>query len=200
MNVPPLVSEELWLKAQERLEMNRKFSARNATRFYLLRSLLVCDVCGRTLVGRSSGASIAYYCTNLGKNRSPDVPVHSRSIRASVIEPLVWQAVVRLLDNPVLLADAWHSETHSETNAPQEQDRLQARLKALERQWQRLLDLFQDEKIEKAELVNASNISNKNGKPFRPDWNNSRHWRDAPPPKKPCCRISRHFATKSNKP
>ena len=153
MNVPPLVSEELWLKAQERLEMNRKFSARHATRFYLLRSLLVCDVCGRTLAGRNSGTSIAYYCTNLGKNRSPDVPVHSRSIRASVIEPLVWQAVVRLLDNPVLLADAWHSETHSETNAPQEQDRLQARLKALERQWQRLLDLFQDEKIEKAELV-----------------------------------------------
>jgi len=33
MNVPPLVSEELWLKAQERLEMNRKFSARNANSF-----------------------------------------------------------------------------------------------------------------------------------------------------------------------
>ncbi len=153
MHVPPLVSEELWLKAQERLEMNRRFSVRNAHRFYMLRSLLVCDVCGRTLTGRNSGGSLTYYCTNLGKNRSPDVPVHSRSIRASVIEPLVWQAVMRLLDNPVLLADAWRSETDAETNMPQEQDRLQARLKALERQWQRLLDLFQDEKIEKAELL-----------------------------------------------
>lgn len=153
MNVPPLVAEELWLKAQERLEMNRKFSVRNANRFYLLRSLLVCDVCGRTLVARESKGSIAYYCSSRGKNRSPDVPVHSRSICASLIEPLVWQAVVHLLDNPVLLADAWHSETQVETNAPQEQDRLQARLKALERQWQRLLDLFQDEKIEKVELL-----------------------------------------------
>ncbi|MFZ5534581.1 MAG: recombinase family protein, partial [Patescibacteria group bacterium] len=153
MNVPPLVSEDLWLKAQERLEMNRKFSVRNASRFYLLRSLLVCDVCGRTLVGSSSGGNVTYHCTNVGKNRSPDVPVHSRSIRASIIEPLVWQAVVHLLDNPVLLADAWHSETESAINAPQEQDRLQARLKTLERQWQRLLDLFQDEKIEKAELL-----------------------------------------------
>ena len=153
MNVPPLVAEELWLKAQERLEMNRKFSVRNAKRFYLLRSLLVCDVCGRTLVARESKGNIAYYCSSRGKNRSPDVSVHSRSIRAAVIEPLVWQAVVRLLDNPVLLADAWQNEADAQPNTPQEQDRLQARLKALERQWQRLLDLFQDEKIEKTELL-----------------------------------------------
>lgn len=153
MNVPPLVAEDLWLKAQERLEMNRKFSKRNAARFYLLRSLLVCDMCGRTLVGSSPDGNTVYRCTNVGKNRAPDVPVHSRSIRAAVIEPLVWQAVVRLLDNPVLLADAWHNETQSDHRTPQEQDRLQARLKALERQWQRLLDLFQEEKIEKAELL-----------------------------------------------
>lgn len=153
MRVPPLVSEAVWQKAQERLEMNRKFSVRNAHRFYLLRSLLVCDVCGRTLIARESKGNIAYYCSSRGKNRAPDVPAHSRSIRASVIDPLVWQAVVRLLDNPVLLADAWQSEADAETDLPQEQDRLQARLRALGRQWQRLLDLFQDEKIEKAELL-----------------------------------------------
>jgi site-specific DNA recombinase len=153
MNVPPLVSEELWRKAQERLEMNRKFSVRNANRFYLLRSLLVCDICGRTLTARESKGTVAYYCSSRGKNRQPDVPVHGRSINAHVIEPLVWQAVVRLLENPVLLADAWQNEAQSGTSAPQEQDRLQARSKALERQWQRLLDLFQDEKIEKTELL-----------------------------------------------
>jgi site-specific DNA recombinase len=153
MNVPPLVSEEMWLKAQERLAMNRKFSRRHAKRFYLLRSLLVCDICGRTLAGRNSGSTLAYYCSSLGKNRAPDVPVHSRSIRASVIEPLVWQAVVRLLENPALLADAWQNEIQSNPTEPQEQDRLLARSKALDRQWQRLLDLFQDEKIEKSELL-----------------------------------------------
>jgi site-specific DNA recombinase len=153
MNVPPLVSEDLWLKAQERLVMNRKFSGRNASHFFLLRSLLVCDVCGRTLVARKSKGSTAYYCSSRGKNRAPDVLVHNRSICASVVEPLVWQTGVHLLDNPVLLADAWHNQTQFETSTPQEPDRLQARLKALERQWQRLLDLFQDEKIDKAELL-----------------------------------------------
>jgi site-specific DNA recombinase len=154
MKVPALLPEEIWQKAQERLEMNRKFSIRNnSSQFYLLRSLLVCDVCGRTLVGRSSnGTEKRYYCSNRGKNRSPDVPEHSRSIAADVIEPLVWEAVTQLLQNPALLADAWESEMKTAQPVPEEPDRLQSRLKALDRQWQRLLDLFQDEKIEKVEL------------------------------------------------
>ncbi len=153
MNVPPLISEEAWQKAQERLETNLKFSSRNNTvRFYLLRSLLVCDVCGRTLSGRSASGTIAYYCSNHGKNRAPDVPIHTRTISGQVIEPLIWQAVIQLLQNPTLLADAWESESQTEKHAPEELDRLQSRLKALDRQWQRLLDLFQDEKIERVEL------------------------------------------------
>jgi site-specific DNA recombinase len=153
MNVPPLISEETWQKAQERLEMNHKFSSRNNTAcFYMLRSLLVCDVCGRTLAGRRVNETVIYYCTNHGKHRSPDVSIHTRTISGQVIEPLVWQAVMQLLQNPALLADAWENESQTDKNAPEEQDRLQSRLKALERQWQRLLDLFQDEKIEKAEL------------------------------------------------
>ena len=51
-----------------------------------------------------------------------------------------------------MLADAWESETQTVQPAPEEPDRLRSRLKALDRQWQRLLDLFQDEKIEKVEL------------------------------------------------
>ena len=152
MNVPALISEEMWQKAQERLEMNLKFSSRNAARFYLLRSLLVCDVCGRTLAGRSVSGTIVYYCSNHGKNRSPDVPIHTRTTSGQLIEPLIWQAVRQLLQNPTLLADAWESESQTNKQTPEEQDRLQSRLKSLERQWQRLLDLFQDEKIEKAEL------------------------------------------------
>jgi len=150
---PPLISEALWQKAQERLAANRKFAIRNnRASFYLLRSLLVCDVCGHTLLGRNSHGRIFYYCPNQGRARSPDVPVHTRTIASQVIEPLVWQAVTHLLQNPVLLADAWKNEPQLDPHAPEETGRLQTRLKTLDRQWQRLLDLFQEEKIEKAEL------------------------------------------------
>ena len=155
IQTPPLISETLWQKAQERLATNQKFAARNnTTSFYLLRSLLVCDVCGHTLLGRNIRGRIVYYCPNQGKRRSPDVPVHSRTISARAIEPLVWQAVKQLLQNPTLLADAWKNETKIDPHTPEETSRLRSRLKVLERQWQRLLDLFQDEKIEKAELSN----------------------------------------------
>ena len=153
IQTPPLVSEALWQKAQERLDMNRKFAVRNnKTSFYLLRSLLVCDICGHTLLGRNVHGRIFYYCPNQGRERSPDVPVHTRTVASQVIEPLVWQAVTGLLQNPALLADAWKHETNSDLRPPDETNRLQSRLKMLDRQWQRLLDLFQEEQIDKTEL------------------------------------------------
>jgi len=72
-------------------------------------------------------------------------------IRGDVIEPLVWQALRDLLHNPKLIAQAWNVPSASEdaTRDSGEEDRLRHRLKALDRQQERLLDLFQDEQIEK---------------------------------------------------
>jgi site-specific DNA recombinase len=152
VSVPALVSEECWQRAQERLQMNQRFSARNNKRhFYLLRSLLVCDICGRTLIGRTSGTRTYYCCPNQGKNRDPDVAPHSRTISGRIAEPLVWDAVCQLLRQPALLADAWQSQGEEDTD-PDEGDRLAGRLRALERQWTRLLDAFQEGLLDKDEL------------------------------------------------
>jgi site-specific DNA recombinase len=159
MTVPALISETTWQKAQDCLAMNHRFAPRNnKTSFYLLRSLLVCDVCGRTLVGRTHQDGVIYTCTNRGKNRFPDVPQHSRQVAGKIIEPLIWQAIQQLLQNPTLLADAWQNETQDQQAAPDEWERLQTRLKTIQRQWQRLLDLFQDEKLEKAELLKRKEL------------------------------------------
>jgi site-specific DNA recombinase len=154
ISVPPLVPEAVWQRAQERLEMNQRFASRNNKRhFYLLRSLLVCDVCGRTLAGRTSDGCTYYYCPSRGKNRDPDVEPHARSISGRIVEPLVWDAVCELLRNPTLLADAWQTQCEAGDDDPDEADRLQNRLRALERQENRLLDAFQDELIDKHELA-----------------------------------------------
>ncbi len=154
IEVPALVSEDVWQRAQERLVMNQKFASRNnKSHFYLLRSLLVCETCGRTLAGRTSRGRVYYYCTNRGKRRDPDVPPHACSIAGRIVEPLVWEAVSRLLHNPALLADAWLAQGEPGEADPDEADRLQKRLRALERQQIRLLDAFQDGLIEKEELA-----------------------------------------------
>lgn len=153
VTVPALLTQTLWDQAQERLVMNKKFSRRNNARFYLLRSLLVCDVCGRTLAGRVYQHHTTYYCANGGKRRDPGVPAHRCMVQGEVIEPLVWQAVSDLMYNPTLLADAWLSEQSDASMQPDEVERLQTRQLALERQWTRLLDLYQDDLMDKETLA-----------------------------------------------
>jgi site-specific DNA recombinase len=153
MQTPQLIDQEIWQQAQERMAMNQKFAARNNKRhFYLLRGLLVCDLCGRTLAGRTVNSCTTYSCTNRGKERNPDVPPHRRSIAGKLIEPLVWKAVTELLNNPTLIADAWQSQ-QEESSDLDEAERLESRLRKLERQWARLLDAFQDELLTKDELT-----------------------------------------------
>lgn len=153
ISVPSLVPEAVWQRAQECLEMNQKFASRNNKRhFYLLRSLLVCDVCRRTLAGRTSDGCTSYYYTNRGKHRDPDVEPHARSISGRIVETLVWEAVCKLLRNPTLLADSWQTQCEAGDDGPDETSRLQTRLRALERQENRL-DAFQDELIDKEELA-----------------------------------------------
>jgi site-specific DNA recombinase len=154
LKVPAILTQDLWQQAQERLAMKKQFAVRNNQHnFYLLRALLVCRECGWTLVGRTSQGKQTYYCHNQGKLLSPDVPKHSCHIDAEVIEPLVWEELTKLLHNPRLMADAWQSQNQLQPICPDEVVDLQNRLKTLDRQWRRLLDLFQEEKIEKVELT-----------------------------------------------
>ncbi len=153
VHVPRILPDILWQQAQERMQTNQRFAQRNNQKnFYLLRSLLVCDICGRTLVGRTAQGSVAYYCTNRGKLCDPDVLPHARSIAGRFIETPVWDAVVHLLNNPHLLADGWHDQSHSSPLKGEELDPLQAQLRKVERKWVQLLDLFQDELIDKVTL------------------------------------------------
>jgi site-specific DNA recombinase len=154
VSVPAILKTETWQRAQERLKMNQKFASRNNQKhFYLLRSLLVCNVCGRTLVGRTMNGRIFYHCTDNKQDRRLDVARHTCTISGEVIEPLVWQAVIQLIQNPRLIEDAWQSQSETQIMDPDEVERLQVRLKTLERQWQRLLDIYQEEKLDKSELI-----------------------------------------------
>jgi site-specific DNA recombinase len=153
VRVPAIITEETWKEAQERLAMKQRFARRNNKNFYLLRSLLVCRVCGYTLIGRTAHERKTYGCAHGGKQRSPDMPIHKCVIVAELIETAVWKAVVELLDDPRLILDAWQNQFDSQEALPGEAQRIRNRMKTIERQWQRLIDLFQDEQIDKGEFV-----------------------------------------------
>ena len=153
VEIPALVDEIVWHRAQERLKMNQKFATRNNKHhFYLLRSLLVCATCGYTLQGRYQKGRVYYYCEHGGKNRYPDVPRHTCSIAGQIIEPIVWDAIAELLRNPQQIVAAWEAEAAKQDATPDEFSRLQARQRKLDRQWVRLLDAFQEGLLDKIEL------------------------------------------------
>jgi site-specific DNA recombinase len=151
--VPAILSQEVWQRAAERLASNQQFAGRNNKKyFYPLRSLLVCGTCGYTLIGRTSHGHASYYCPSK-KNGQPGILAHRCTIPERVILPLVWEAISQLLRHPELLADAWQNQEVIASPAPEESDRLQDRLRTLERQWLRILDAFQSELIDKTQLA-----------------------------------------------
>jgi len=149
---PAIISPETWQAAQERLRMNSQTASRNNKRHvYRLRGLLVCAACGHTLVGRTYKDQVTYSCIYGGKNGAPDLPTHRCSIAEMVVEPLIWQAMTELLQNPKLIAQAWLTTPDDPASIVEqgEKERLENRIKFLDRQQERLLDLFQEEHLEK---------------------------------------------------
>ena len=144
ITVPALVTEERWQAAQERLEMNARFGSRNSQRTYLLRSLLVCGVCGHTLQGRTQGKRVTYQCVYGGKHCPPDVPHHTCRLVAEEVEALVWQALADLLAQPEQIEAAWHALSQSQTSVSDtEHSTCQRRYTDLTRRRQRLLDAYE---------------------------------------------------------
>jgi len=91
--VSHIVSEELWYKAQETLKNNTRWSKRNTKRKYLLRGLIKCGLCGRSLTGshyksRKKEHSIWYRCNGLLSRRCT-----SKSLKGEWIEQLVWNEI-----------------------------------------------------------------------------------------------------------
>ena len=154
VDVPQIISTTLWEQVQMHLDLNKKFASRNNKRhFYLLRGLLVCGECGRTLAGRSyANGTVRYYCTNQGSNRSLPEPCPCPPVDGNIVESLVWQAVAELLADPQLILDYYLARQDESDVTPHELKRVRQELDQIDNQNQRLLDAYQAEVIELGEL------------------------------------------------
>jgi site-specific DNA recombinase len=105
--VPALVSEEVWQKAQTNLKAHLLFSSRNAKNQYLLRGLIKCGICGLTYIGvaarRPNGRLEFYYRCN-GAHSPSVYPAlgrcQSKAVRGDLLEHQVWAEVETFLRHP----------------------------------------------------------------------------------------------------
>ena len=107
--VPSIVDEETWQKAQQTLKQNFVFGKRSTLHRYLLRGIAKCSLCGLTYIGthtvRPSGKVESYYLCN-GKHGARGIygaegkRCPSRAINGGFFEEAVWNDVEQFLRNP----------------------------------------------------------------------------------------------------
>jgi len=110
--VPALVTVDLWERANARMRNNRTFTTHGSNQ-YLLKSLIVCDICGSNFVGTPGGGfkepAHYYRCGSQLGVVNPEIGKRCRakSLRAETFEPMIWQDVREFIRNPGdALADA----------------------------------------------------------------------------------------------
>jgi site-specific DNA recombinase len=106
IHVQPLISREVYEAAQRQIDRNKAMSMRNCRGEYLLRGLLTCELCGKTLVGalRQGGKKI-YLCLGKDGHKAIGRPLcKSHQIQAPEWEERVWEWLSERLNNPDLIA------------------------------------------------------------------------------------------------
>jgi site-specific DNA recombinase len=170
VRVPALVDPETWERAQAQLVRNRERAQRHNTQHcYLLRSLLVCGRCGRRMVGTWSAQGGRYICA-LRYPRYVPGACTGRSLGAATLEPRVWDHVKMLLSDPEVLRRQYaqgHGDPAVDVRAEQERARLERKLTALDREVTRLIDAYQAEVIELAELAERRHRIEDHGRMLR---------------------------------
>jgi site-specific DNA recombinase len=152
--VPALVDQGTWDRAQEQLARNARLAFRNnAKHNYLLRCMMACGTCGRSMHGRTSisgnGNKHQYYSC-AGKDRilsARDTACPQAPIKARDIEHAVWEHVAGLLNDPVHLV-AQFERFVTEVGGGTARDKaggqlLPARLSRLDQADRRLIDAYQ---------------------------------------------------------
>jgi site-specific DNA recombinase len=133
--VPALVSEEMFVLAQEQLEKNKHHSPRRTVEPTLLQGLLVCEQCGyglyRTSTHTSKQKRNYYRCIGSDGYRRLNGPVcTNRPVKQDYLDQFVWSEIIRLLEDPGLI----QTEIDRRREAAKKADPLRKREEELRRE------------------------------------------------------------------
>jgi len=106
--VPPIISKEDFIKANELLIKNADAARGSRGRQYLLRGLIFCGSCGRAMVGSSGNSKsgrVYYRCTGTVNNGQGKF-CNAKQIRAVDIENAVWKDIKEFIKNPGNVVEA----------------------------------------------------------------------------------------------
>jgi site-specific DNA recombinase len=158
--VPPIVDEQTFALAQERLEANKTHAPRRTVVPSVVQGLVSCANCGYALYRtstRSSARTIYYYrCLGSDAWRRLGGPLcHSRPIRQDLLDRVAWTEIVKLLEEPGLIQSELdrrlEAARHTDPTKRRE-DGLRRDLARLQKSIARLLTAYQEDLLSLDEL------------------------------------------------
>lgn len=108
--IPPLVTRELWDRAQRALEVNRTAKRGKTWHVYLLDKVSTCAKCGGTMRVRSAVKTgkgflvpAVYICVNRILRKRSETPCDAPYVQVVDADARAWNMLVRELEDPELL-------------------------------------------------------------------------------------------------
>ena len=170
VDVPAIISVDVFNAAREQLERNKRLSERNGRgQRYLLQGLTVCGICGYAFYGKVVSPATAKYkprrhsyyrCVGSDSYRFAGGRIcHNPQVRVDQLDEHVWDSVCQLLQEPERLMAEWSKRTNGDgiRGESREQREHAARLLAAqEGSLQRLVDAYEAGALPLAELTTRS--------------------------------------------
>ena len=158
--VPAIVEDDIFARARELLEQNKKLAPRRTIEPSIVQGLVSCSKCGYALSRtstRSSARNIHYYrCLGSDAWRRLGGPVcNNRPVRQDLLDQVVWTEVVRLLEDPSLIQnelDRRLAAAQTANPAKQREKALQRDLARHRKSMDRLLTAYQEDLLSLDEL------------------------------------------------
>jgi len=158
--VPAIVNEETFALAEELLERNKQMAKRRTIEHTLLQNIMVCEKCGYSVYRTSTKTSkhkIYYYrCIGSDNYRFANGRVCSQKpIRQDYLDELVWNEIMKLLENPQLIQKEIDRRINEASNTEATQKskmNLKKEITNLQKGIDKLLDAYQENLITLVEL------------------------------------------------
>jgi site-specific DNA recombinase len=158
--VPPIVSDDTFALAQERLEANKTHAPRRTITPSVVQGLVSCAKCGYALYRtstRSSARAIHYYrCLGSDAWRRLSGSVcNNRPVRQDLLDEVVWSEIVRLLEDPRLIQNEIDRRLAAAREADptkRREDTLRRDLARIRKSIDRLLTAYQESLLSLDEL------------------------------------------------
>lgn len=144
LSAPQIIDTKTWDAVQQQLNKNRNYSVNHGKHNFLLKGLIRCGCCGRNLYGKIKSNERIYMCSSK-RYKSCGL----RSVNFDRMESVIWDRVINSGEYLLPLQIEWNEGGNERalSGSMKELTALKAEMQSTEKRLERLLELYEFERI-----------------------------------------------------